>query len=261
MRDPFAYCYNFPTPVRYVAYAADWIGMAFCSAFVIPAEERRPYLGRWGQGKRPVAVIINTCADESTTLPQESKAILEDGEGKVKLGYMGYLSPSRGAQLLVDLCNECRNQVELHVAGMLRFQGLKDRFRRNPHLHFFGHLPRLDALALMRDVDVISLLYDPSLLVNRMAAPNKFYEAMCVGTPVFVDRKMSLSRVVEENGLGWVVDYGNMEQLKDVIQDLHDTDRLAQIRKRCREFYLRHFSYDTVLAKYREFYELLLNKN
>jgi len=261
MRDPFAYCYNFPTPVRYVAYATDWIGMALCSAFVIPLEERRSYLGCWGQGKKPVGVILNVCPDELETLPCKSKVIVENGIRRVKIGYLGYLSPSRAGFILIDLSNKCPNRLELYVAGTLRFPTLAAQIRQNPHLHFFGHLPRPDALALMRDVDVISLLSDPSLPGNWTLAPNKFYEALSLGTPVLVERQMSISRCVEENGLGWVVDYGNMEQLQDVIQDLHDTDRLAQIRKRCRTFYLRHFSYDTVLAKYREFYELLLNKS
>ena len=261
MRDPFAYCYNFPMVVQRIAYAIDWIGMALCSAFIIPLEERRPYLGRWGRGKKPVEVILNVCPDELETLAHKSAVIAGNGRGRVKIGYLGYLSPSRAGFILIDLCNEYSDRLELYVAGTLRFRTLLDQIHRNPHLHFLGHLPRPDALALMRDVDVISLLSDPSLPGNWTLAPNKFYEALSVGTPVLVERQMSISRSVEENGLGWVVDYGNMEQLKDVVQDLHNTDRLAQIRRRCREFYLTHFSYDRVLAKYREFYELLLNKN
>ena len=41
-----------------------------------------------------------------------------------------------------------------------------------------------DAMARMEASDAVALLYDPSVVANRYAAPNKFYEAMMIGRPV-----------------------------------------------------------------------------
>lgn len=264
MRDPFADSWSFPWPIRSLVYALDWFGMSVCSAFVVPVPERLPYLGRWGRSARPVAIIRNTCADELSNLPFLSPVPQADSSrpAPIRIGFFGYLSPWRGAEMLVEIAARLNGQVELYVAGALRNLGdgpLTEQIYRQSNIRYLGWLGRPEALAAMRDVDLVALLYDPCLAVNRLAAPNKFYEAMMVGTPVIINRGVCLTGLVERERLGLVIDYGDTDKIAEVIKNTAPDDLRKEFRSRCRDYFLRHCSLEGELRKYEPFYYSLLS--
>lgn len=259
MRDPFAESYRFPRWVKPVAYAADWTAMAASRAFVVPAEERIPYLGRWSK-RRLVAVVRNACHDELSALGSSPATLpRRRSSSTIRLAYLGYLVSTRGAEWLIELCREEQGGVELWVAGLCRSEKLQGMLAVTSEAHWFGLLPRMEALRLMREADAVSLLYDPSVPVNRIAAPNKFYEALMTSTPVLVSRGMSLAEEVEREGLGFVLTYGDLTGLREAISELRDADLRARLRQRCRQYFLDHCRLDQDLDQYRDFYRSLLN--
>lgn len=251
MRDPFAYSHNFPPLVRRILYTLDWMAMGLCNAFIIPSAERHGYLGVWGRSKRPVVVVLNTCPDESAELPETF--LLHTNA--IKIAYLGFLSATRAGELLVDFVDSQDGTVHLFIAGSVRPGLLSEKIQRSRFSKLLGQVPRLEALAVMRHSHAVSLLYDPDIPVNRMAAPNKFYEALCVGTPVIVARGMSIAEEVESHGLGWVVEYGNEHDLLDLTSDAADAKLMTAMRCRCREHYLAHCDYQKQFAIYKTFYE------
>lgn len=257
VRDPFSQSYSFPLLVKPWAYSADWLTMALSAAFVVPVEERVAYLGRWA-ARRPVCVIRNTCHDELDEL--EPPPFLEDrlDSQTVRIAYLGYLVPSRGASLLLDLCPREGDGVELWSAGTCRSEALRSRFESTQGAHWLGLVPRRQALGLMRASDAVALLYDPAIPVNRLAAPNKFYEALMTGTPVIVSRGMSLAETVEKERLGFAIEYGDPCALQRVVASLRDADRRRELRRRCREYFLAHCTLGEELERYRAFYSSIL---
>lgn len=254
MRDPFALCYKFSNPMRRLAYAADWCIMGLATAFVLPTDRYIHYLGRWGRSKREVCIIPNTCHDLLKELPSVSDIVSPIRPGGVRLAYLGYLTHNRGSQWLLDFCRQCKESIELLVAGGCRSEELKAKFRSTANVQFLGRLSYVKALALMREVDVVTILYYPSWPVNRVLDPTKFYEAMMVGTPVLISRGVSIAEMVEKNELGFVVEHGSIEGLGEAVRDLRDRRKMAEMRTRCRQYYLDNLKLSKELVRYGDFY-------
>ncbi len=259
MRDPFAMCYRFPLGLGAVAYAIDWIVMSVASAFVVPAESRVPYLGRWGRSNRAVVVVPNTCHDEPAATEQSSGTPGAEDDA-VRIALLGYIDPARGAGVLMDLCREEPGRVEVFVAGACRNELLKEQLQNTPGFHLLGKLPRSEALTLMRRCDLVSLTYDPCVPVNRIAAPNKFYEAMMTGTPVLVSDGMVQADTVREHGLGYVVKYGDGADLAKVVAGVRNRLEHERIGRRCRAYFLDCCQLSGEMAKYRSWYRTVLEK-
>lgn len=257
MRDPFAQSYRFPFGLARLAYLFDWIVMAGVHGFILPAEDRRPYLGTWA--RRPVCVVRNTCHDELAELPDASALGPRPTPTTVRLAYLGYLVNSRGAGQLIDLCRRHDGGVELWVAGLCRSPSLEAKLQSTAGVHWLGRVGRPEALALMRDADVVTLLYDPAVPVNRIAAPNKYYEALMAGTPVLMSVGMSLADEVCDHGTGWVVHYGDQAALDRVVDELGEADRRSGLSRRARAFFLEHCRLDTDLSGYRRFYRRMID--
>jgi glycosyltransferase involved in cell wall biosynthesis len=253
IRDPFADSLGFRPIVRRVLYGLDWTVMGLCHAFVLPSEERRGYLGVWARRGRPLLVVLNTCEDELPSLAPGSP-VGERGAGDLRLAYVGYITSTRGAGLLADAARRFGGRVKLIVAGDIRDPALKERMEGADSVFLLGRVARTDALQVMRDADVVTLLYDPAIPVNRVAAPNKLYESLCLGTPVLVAKGMSIAELVAESGLGWVIDYGSTDQLDRVIEDLANPVKMQELRSRCRQYFLDRCSFEAEMEKYRKFY-------
>lgn len=252
MRDPFADSYSFQAILRWLAYGLDWLAMGCCDAFVVPADDRLDYLGCWGR-KRPVCVLINTCHDDLADLPADSGIGERPAHDVIRIGFFGYLVPARGSRMLFDLVRSGDGKIELYVAGICRCEGLLAEANATKGVHYFGKVTRLRALAMMRDVDLVAMLYDPSIPVNRIAAPNKFYEAICVGTPILVSKGMGIGKTVRCAGLGWEVEYSNSAQLRDFLRNL-SRDAIENSGLRCREYFLAHCDLSQRLQEYTAFY-------
>jgi len=258
IRDPFADCYKLPKILRNLTYAVDWIVMGLSSAFIVPSEERLEYLGRWRISKRATLVFPNTCYDKMQEIPKTVKGV-DTNNSHITIAYIGYLDKSRGAMLWADICRQKEGEMSLLVAGESRDCDLSSILTSTPGMKFLGMLTYIESLAVMRLSDAVALLYDPSARVNRMAAPNKFYEALMVGTPVIVSRGMSLEKMVTEEKLGFVVNYGDLEGLKAIVEKLKEPSVLEAMRKNCREYYLDMFKLSDHLINYRHFYKKLLS--
>ena len=254
IRDPFADCYKLPRIVRNMAYAVDWMVMGLSSAFIVPSEERLEYLGRWQKSKRPTLVFPNTCYDMIQKIPESVKG-LDTGNSYITIAYIGYLDRSRGAMLWADMCRQEKGEIELLVAGECRDSDLASILASSPKMKFLGMLTHPECLAVMKLSDAVALLYDPSAPVNRVADPNKFYEALMVGTPVIVSRGMSLEKIIEEQELGYVVDYNDHDSLKAAVEELKKPHVLEKLRKRCRDYYLNNFQLSNHIVNYSNFYK------
>ena len=256
MRDPFALSYDFSPLVRRAAYCADWILMGLSTAFIVPDESRIPYLGRWGD-LRPIAVIKNTCHDRLKQVESMSLEDVPPKDGRVRIVYLGYLAYSRGANDLLTLSRDPQVATEVWLAGSCSPPELEAQFKASPNARWWGKCSWMKSLVLTRSSDLTSILYDPKVAVNRIAAPNKMYESLMLGTPILVAEGMLQAELVRREGLGYVVPYGDVQALKKVVADLSDPDKAKRMRQRCREYFLKHSSLAGELDKYRAFYRRL----
>src|SRR5437867_650721 len=63
-------------------------------------------------------------------------------------------------------------------------------------------------------------MYDTEVPGNRLASPNKLFEAMMFGKPVIASADTRMAEVVREEGCGLVVPYGDSSALRGAIERL-----------------------------------------
>jgi glycosyltransferase involved in cell wall biosynthesis len=207
-------------------------------------------LGRWS--KKKTLVLANTVKDCINVV--DEGYLKHYDRSKLRIGFLGYLHPSRGRDTLVEFAKAYHNDVLIFIAGSNSDEGLEQIILESENIHYFGMLSRGDALALTRDLDANMMMYDPKIPVNKLADPNKFYESLMLGTPVILSNGMHLGENVEEAHIGFVVDYGNYESLFNKASTLKNPIIIKKYRKRCREYYIDHFDYDDDMNRYKTFY-------
>jgi glycosyltransferase involved in cell wall biosynthesis len=206
-----------------------------------------------GASDKPVAVVRNTSHDILHLLPQESM-ISRDDASTSQLAYLGFLVETRGLGQVIHAASKLGSSLNIWVAGKPRDKAVIEQLSGLSNVHFLGILPRSEALAVMRDADAVLMVYDTSIEVNRMAAPNKFYEALMVGTPVICSSGMSLAKIVKERDVGFVVDYGDLDCILSVTSILGDEANRQARRKRCRELFLNQYQLKFDIHRYTRFY-------
>jgi glycosyltransferase involved in cell wall biosynthesis len=95
---------------------------------------------------------------------------------------------------------------------------------QNPNVKYVGLLEHDDALKLQGQADIIPILYDLNTPINRVANPNKLFEAMMLGVPVITNVCREIVTQVE---CGLVVDY-DFKSVKDAIYHLKNNPSLGK---------------------------------
>lgn len=108
-----------------------------------------------------------------------------------------------------------------------------------------GAVEKLDyAASLNRTVyaDAIALMYDPSIGINRYAAPNKYYEGLMLGKPIVCAEGMGLAREVVDWRCGFAVPYGDPDALEKVVECLREPSERLRLGKNARELFLSRYA-------------------
>lgn len=133
--------------------------------------------------------------------------------------YGGMIARDRG---LVDLLAVCEDTgAKLLVAGHGPDEAtLLPRIESSPAARFAGNLPYEEVLEATAMADLIVALYDPAIPGNRLASPNKLFEAMMFGKPVIVSEGTRMAEIVRNHGCGIAVPYGDRRALQAAVERL-----------------------------------------
>jgi len=217
------YAMAFIPPKHHMLYKfVNWLEalLAYRSdALITVSKERLLSFGRY----RPkhIEVIMNC--------PRDKPEMLKLGSGSNKhanedltLVYAGVISVKRGLHLIERALREIEG-VRLILAGRV-IDDIIDQLTRNPKIKYVGLLNYDAALKLQALADVIPVLYDPSIPINRVANPNKLFEAMMLGVPVITN---VCDEIVNEVGCGLVVEYDS-SSIKAAILRLKNNPSLRR---------------------------------
>lgn len=109
--------------------------------------------------------------------------------------------------------------------------------------------------------DVISAIYEPSIRNHRLCAPNKFYEAMALAKPIIVCRGTGIDKVVEENGIGLVIDY-NAEEFYKALRFLCSNEKArSDMGTKARILYEMQYNWSLMKDRLHDLYAHLEVKN
>lgn len=177
-----------------------------------------------------------------------------DGNGKLRLGYIGTISPHKGLHVLLEAFEKLLPQTgeaDLRICGGLDtfpFYARKvyDMAGGDPRINFAGPFPNERIAEELSKVDVLVV---PSTWYEN--TPLVIYGAFAAGVPVVATDLGGMAEVVrhEENGLLFKLgDAGDLaRQLKRLIDE---PDLLARLRRNASKVRTVEDSVDEMLALY-----------
>lgn len=184
----------------------------FADMVIIVDECRREQISNIARSK--IEVIMN-CVDDRYPKNVEKRL-----DGQFTIFYGGMLSKNRGLyEILAVVQND--PEISLIVAGSGEDEKqLVDALNQGKNITFLGHISHEEALEYTFRSDVVFAFYNPEIPINRLASPNKLFEAMMCRTPIIVNYETSIAKMIHEIGCGFVVPYSDHERLRKAIIDL-----------------------------------------
>jgi alpha-maltose-1-phosphate synthase len=182
--------------------------------------------------------------------------------------FVGRLTPHKGVDRLIEALPE---DAELRVVGSAGhdphpperdYPNLLRRLAARRRVEFIGVVPDPNLPALYRSAQVFALpsvrrtRYGREVVLSELLGLAAI-EAMACGTPVVASRLGGLPEVVEDGVTGFLVEPGNVAELRGrLAQVLADRSLAERLGRNARERFLERFTWDACaercLAAYSE---------
>jgi len=181
----------------------------------------------------------------------------KENQNGFKLLFTGHLRPGRGLELLPDIVKNLE-ETQLIITGRAEDQKLLDKIEGISNISYKGFLDHNQVLDLEASSDAMVALYDLNLQTqNKYVMGNKLFEAMMFGIPIITN---VAKEIVNETDCGVIVDYDDIEQIKEAIILLRDN---PELRKRLgtngRKAFLEKYNWNVMEQKLYRVYDNLLN--
>lgn len=215
---------------------AQWIGRNLSDKLIVTDENR---LRKLSERHRRKSVVIQNFPECST--PPSPPVNLTRKQDSYYVAFVGAISERRGVSHLLE-CLERIPNLEVLCAGWLYDSAAED-FVRNPRVQYFGVISPSASRGIMAFSDVVFCIYDPSVINNVNASPNKIYDAMSVGKPILINRGLVISDFAEREDLGLLYDYNSIESLINAIESLKKRDPSEFLKSK--EICYKKFSWES----------------
>ena len=207
-------------------------------ATIICTEKRREQIA--GSVPKRLAVIHNT--PSATQVKQCDHKTQQTG--RIKIVYVGILEPSRLLREIAAVVAEY-NELELHVAGFGTLEAFFiEQAQIHENIYYYGRLTYDHTLSLENECDIMLAIYDPAIDNHRFAAPNKFYESLMLGKPVIMARGTGMSELVEENGIGELIEFSKEGFADGVKRLIERKEEWPLIGNKMKEIYWNQYCWD-----------------
>ncbi len=233
--DDFALRYRFPT---------------FLKKFVHKVDTKIMKKSRWVIHVDANRVLFKDCnwmvLENTPTDIFEAKQRNYD-EVENLFAVIGHLSKERGLTSIYEFAKR-NTQIRFLVVG--RFIEEKDRsdFKALPNVEYYDYMLQGELFKKMRRCCAIFSLYDPSIEINRLAASNKVYDAMMFGIPVITNKDVINSGFINENDLGFVVDY-SYNNSWDCLTLNNFMDKVKEKGIKGRNLYLQKYQFKDLVVQ------------
>lgn len=240
-----------PSMIRNLVRLVDITVMGWADA-VILADESRAQQIHGANPKRLEFVYNSPDIREAYPCPPPPPPL--------RIAYVGQLQLERGIMHVLTLM-ERHPEWQLDLAG---YGGDEDvllaRAQRINNVIFHGRVSYRQALELNAQAHVLFATYDPTIPNHRYSSANKLFEAMALGRPIVVARGTGMDRLVERYGLGFVVEYGNLDQLESAFTRIlrWDESERTSFAHRVKDLFRNHFAWPKMADRLRRLYACLL---
>jgi glycosyltransferase involved in cell wall biosynthesis len=173
--------------------------------------------------KRPkyFTVILN-CPEDY--LPSDNAKMSELKDNDLKIVYTGGVRKDRSL-LSIAKAISTLNNIQLIIAGPIMDNTVLQKMQETANVKYEGLLEPMESLGLEASSDIMIALYNPEILWNHITLPNKLFESMMCAIPIITN---IAQEIVTETGCGLIVEYDNVDDIRQTILKLKDDRQLRQ---------------------------------
>jgi len=181
--------------------------------------------------------------------PSESHSCL-------RLFYGGGLYEDRGLRGLVNAVGRMPS-VQLVIAGEGPLSTMiAQASREYQNVIFVGRVPHEQVMEFTLAADIIPCFYDARIPNNRLASPNKLFEAMALGKYLLTNSGQRAAEYVKKHDIGSIVQYDNEDEIIECLRQLiREPDRLQVVAKRAPRIFDDLYSWKTNLLRLEPYFK------
>lgn len=157
----------------------------------------------------------------SNMIPPKLEKIKND---KTIIGIVGLLLQGKPYESLFETI-KYDDKFEVHIYGKGTYQNLvEDYAKKYNNIKYFGEYNFFqDSARIYGSLDVLYMPYDTTngSLNNKIALPNKLYEAMYFQVPIVTSSDTYLGELVEQYGIGETIKCCDKEKLLDNLNSMN----------------------------------------
>ncbi|CAE6483299.1 conserved hypothetical protein [Nitrosomonas nitrosa] len=146
----------------------------------------------------------------------------------------GWLNKSRGLELIdraAEILEEKGCGDIIFNVAIGRMADTPSNFLKRCNVNHLGYLTHTASLAQYIANDVVITFYDPMIRINRYALPNKWGDAIVMGTPVILNEGIETAAPLMAAGMAFTVPFDDPDALVKLLLDLqHDHSQLVRAR-------------------------------
>jgi glycosyltransferase involved in cell wall biosynthesis len=156
------------------------------------------------------------------------------------------------------------NGVKVIIAGYGNLvPDIKNAEERMPgKVKYIGEISHADVLQQSADADLLFMLRDPVLPVNKYICGSKILESMMCGTAIIVNDGSSTANIVRKTNCGLVVNAHSVKEVVSAINELKNNPEMCtQFGINGRNAYDITYSWDIMGNRLLMLYERILTRN
>ncbi|HMO34122.1 MAG TPA: glycosyltransferase [Lacibacter sp.] len=199
-----------------------------CDRLVVLTNWYRDVLHRNGIDKEMITWIPQALAFPDTT---NETGKVDDGNGPVRLMFIGRISPFKGLHLLLEALQGLdENAIQLDIYGQINDDDYADMCRRlsagKSNIHWMGLLPQPKVVSAMRQYSALCLCSTFSEM-----SPLVIQEAFEARLPVIASNVHGNAEQIKHGKNGLLFKFGDVESLREQLRScVQDAGILRQIK-------------------------------
>jgi glycosyltransferase involved in cell wall biosynthesis len=213
--------------------------------------------------KIPIVFIPNWADLESVyPTPRDENSLLADLgiADKFVFMYAGNIGHPTDIESIIECADRLRDKTEFHFVfvgsgAKSRWLHLQVERRELKNVTILGQRPRREQIVFLNacDIGLVSLVKN----MWGTAMPSRTYNILAAGKPILAltEDGSELARVIEEEGVGWWTQPGNVDDLQaKVFEIFQNREKLFEMGLRARDAALNKYSRASAIERYsREF--------
>jgi glycosyltransferase involved in cell wall biosynthesis len=228
--DRFSMLFKFPKIVTKILVSCEKITSRNAYKHIIPVKERYPF-----ESSR--FFLLSNFPSETEI--NEAKKIFNENtwlKADLIINANGWLGNGRGMKTLLNTFELLENyNVGIILVGKIDSPEAKILAKKDK-VQYFSKVPNSFALATYYASDFVFTYYDPKSKINRLAASNKWGDAIMTGIGVIVNEEVATADFLIKEGLTISCKYDDSKLLAErIIQFLEDKQKLDKLKLSVRE--------------------------